>query len=85
MGSGFQRFFKMLKYCFSVLSLSFDFSMTTAEIQLTSSHGFKTAAKKLSFKIEPETGVMNLSALPAIWLHCRQLGHSFSPNEMIFI
>lgn len=75
----------MLKYCFSVLSLSFDFSMTTAEIQLTSSHGFKTAAKKLSFKIEPETGVMNLSALPAIWLHCRQLGHSFSPNEMIFI
>lgn len=54
---------------FSVfLSLSFDFSMTTAEIQLTFSHGFKTAAKReLSFKTEPETGVMNLSALPAIW------------------
>lgn len=54
--------------------------MTTAEIQLTFSHGFKTAAKKLSFKIEPETGVMNLSALPAIWSHCRQLGNSFPPN-----
>lgn len=70
----------MLKYFFSVLSLSFDFSMTTAEIQLTFSHGFKTAAKKLSFKIESETRVMNLSALPAIWLHCRQLGNSFSPQ-----
>lgn len=71
----------MLKYLFSVLSLCYDFSMITVEIQLTFSHGFKTAVKKLSFKIEPETGIMNLNALPAIWLHCRQLGHSFPPMK----
>ena len=55
--------------------------MIIVEIQLTFSHGFKFAVKKLSFKIEPETGIMNLSVLPAIWLHCRQLGHSFPPMK----
>lgn len=51
--------------------------MTIPEIQLTFSHGFKIATKKLGFEIEPETRVMNLSAPPAIWMHCRWLGHSF--------
>ena len=55
----------MLKYLFSVLSLNYDFSMIIVEIQLTFSHGFKFAVKKLSF-IKPETGIMNLSVLPAI-------------------
>ena len=67
----------MLKYFSSVLFLSCDFSMTITEVQLTFSHSFKTATKKLGFEIEPETRVMNLSAPPAIWLHRRWLGHSF--------
>lgn len=74
---GFLRFCKMLKYLFSVLFLSCDFSTTIPEIQLTFSHGFKIATKKLGFEIEPETRVMNLSAPPAIWRHCRRWGHSF--------